>query len=127
MNKYEAGKRIRDLETIMSLSLVLMIPYFIFSKTVFIIASLCLLLIGLILKHIASCIVSCWLKVAETIAGFNTKLILSLVFYVVLTPIALLYRIFSKDPLCLQRKDSKTSYFHMRNHLCVKEDFEKMW
>jgi hypothetical protein len=127
MNKDKTNKRIRDLETVMSLSIVLMIPYFIFSKSVFIIVSLSLLVSGLLLKHITSVIVSWWLKVAETIAAFNTKVILSLVFYIVLTPIALLYRIFSKDPLCLQRKKSKTSYFYMRNHLCVKEDFEKMW
>ena len=49
-----------------------------------------------------------WMKLAEPIGRFNTKLILGLVFYLVFTPIGAIRRLIA-DPLVL-RKGSHQSY-----------------
>ena len=127
MDKKTEQNRVKDLETMAVLSIVCLFLFFVFNNMVFIFLSILLLIIILVFKNMASFIVMRWLKLSEIIASFNTRLILSFVFYAFLTPIACCYRLFSKDNLCLKRLPSQLSYFYERNHLYIKEDLEKMW
>lgn len=66
-----------------------------------------------------------WYKLAEGLGWFNSRVLLSLVYYLVVTPIAVLFRIFENDPL--QLKDRKGSMFNFREHTYTKEDLENPW
>jgi carbamoyltransferase len=67
-----------------------------------------------------------WMKLAYVLNLFMPKIILSLIFYLVLLPVALLSRIFSKkDPLMLKNKHAST--FRDREKKFSKEDFSRMW
>ncbi|WP_296622206.1 SxtJ family membrane protein [Marivirga sp.] len=66
-----------------------------------------------------------WMKLALILGWINTRIILSLIFYLFLTPIALFSRLFTKDPLRL--KQPKDSNFEERNHLYNKEELENIW
>ncbi|MGN8224797.1 SxtJ family membrane protein [Gracilimonas sp. BCB1] len=66
-----------------------------------------------------------WYKLAEGLGWFNSRVLLSLVYYLIVTPIALLFRLFGNDPLLL--KDTKGSMFHFRDHTYSKEDLENPW
>ena len=44
-----------------------------------------------------------WKKIAKTVSNFQTKLILTIVYFLLITPIALIYKIFA-DPLKLKKK-----------------------
>ncbi|HBQ59112.1 MAG TPA: hypothetical protein DD671_05660 [Balneolaceae bacterium] len=66
-----------------------------------------------------------WYKLAEGLGWFNSRVLLSLVYYVVVTPIALLFRLFGNDPMRL--KDNKGSMFEFREHTYTKKDLENPW
>ncbi len=52
-----------------------------------------------------------WKKLGEILAWINTRIILTLIFYGVLTPIGLWLRLTGKDLLQLKRKPSLKSYW----------------
>ncbi len=52
-----------------------------------------------------------WMKFAEVLSWVMTRVILSVFFYLVLTPIGLVLRLFEKRPLDLKFKDGKASYW----------------
>lgn len=67
-----------------------------------------------------------WLKFALALGWVNSRILLTIVYFVFLMPIALLSRLFTKDPLMLKAKKSPTLY-NTRNHLYKKEDLENIW
>ncbi|MFT4739234.1 MAG: hypothetical protein ACI83B_000264 [Sediminicola sp.] len=66
-----------------------------------------------------------WMKLALILGWINTRILLSVIFYVFLFPIALVSRLFSKDPLMLKKQD-RTAFIE-RNHQYKKEDLENPW
>ena len=55
-----------------------------------------------------------WMKFAFAAGWFNTRLILSLMFYLVMTPVAALLRLFGKHPLVLGRDRQAPTYWIRR-------------
>jgi hypothetical protein len=55
-----------------------------------------------------------WMTFATILGWFMTRVILSLLFYVILTPIGLIARSFGKQFLDLKENHSKQSYWNMR-------------
>jgi len=66
-----------------------------------------------------------WFKLAEVLGWINTRLLLGIVFFVFLFPLALLSRLSKRNTLKLKR--SSGSVFTDRNHQYKKEDLENMW
>lgn len=120
-------ERKKDLETVAVLAVFFLIFYYISKKTVFIIIALTLLVIAVLFKKIASRIASFWLAFSHILSNVNSKIILTLVFYLVLTPLAFLRRLFDRDHLKLKRNPRATTYFDSRDHTFKREDFEKVW
>ena len=88
-------------------------------------AGIGLLLIGITFYHVAKWITIGWLKFAEVIGTINSRLLLSVIFFVVLFPIAFLYRVSKKDFLQKRKlPGSRSSYFHSRNHNYQPDDFK---
>jgi len=52
-----------------------------------------------------------WMKFAEILSWVMTRLILSAFFFLVLTPVAALMRLFGKRPLDLSFKDRRSTYW----------------
>lgn len=69
-----------------------------------------------------------WFKLAEFIELFFSKIILSVIFYIVVTPLGLLRRWFAKDNLQIQSfKKSNKSVFVIKNTTYKKEDLENQY
>ena len=69
-----------------------------------------------------------WLKFAEVLGRVNTKLLLGAIFYLLLTPVALIYRLFNRRAVDHFRKDPGGSLFSdIEGDPCAKESFEKPW
>ncbi|MEI7816811.1 MAG: SxtJ family membrane protein [Desulfuromonadales bacterium] len=85
-----------------------------------------LLVLATFVKPVASLLARGWLKLSEKIANVNNMIILTILYYLILTPIALVFRQFNKDPLQLDL-DGTDSFYSERNHLYSKADLEKMW
>lgn len=89
---------------------------------------LVILCIGLLAPRLLKPIYAIFLKVAYAIGWFNTRVILIPIYYVILTPIALIVRISGKD--LLNRKIEKTisSYWVTRpSDKILKQQFEKQF
>lgn len=122
-----ANSRKKDLETIAVLAVALLVFSYIFRKDGFILAALALLFTGLFFKSAAAGVSSLWLRFAELLGTFNTRLILGLVYFLVLTPMAVAFRLFTRKHANSPRPDSDKSYFTVREHTYAAADLEKMW
>lgn len=71
-------------------------------------------------------IVKIWFKIAEGLGWFNSRVILTVLFYVFLWPIAMLYRLSSKNPMGIKRPTGKSVYVE-RNHTYIKKDLDNIW
>jgi hypothetical protein len=71
-------------------------------------------------------IIFVWEKFAKVIGTVNSYLLLSIIFFIFLTPIALLMKVFdNKDSLRL-KKPTKSNFFE-RNSKFKKEDLANIW
>jgi len=57
-----------------------------------------------------------WVKFAMKLAWFNTRLILGIIFFLVITPVGLLARILGKDLLDQKIDKSATTYWKKKEH-----------
>ena len=71
--------------------------------------------LGIILPIILKPFYMIWMIFAVILGWFMTKVILSLLFYLIITPIGLFLRIIGKDLLNLKEKKQQKSYWNMRN------------
>lgn len=67
-----------------------------------------------------------WFKLAMGLGWINSKILLSIIYFVFLLPIAWLSRLFTKDPLMLRAKKLNTTYVS-RDHAYTKKDLENIW
>ncbi len=72
-------------------------------------------------------IVKGWYKLAEILGAINGRILLSLIFFVILFPVAVMSRIGKKkNPLGL-KNDNQASAFTERNHLYTPKDLDQVW
>jgi len=80
-----------------------------------ILISLFFLILGLINSKILSPFNKAWIKFGEILGSVIAPIIMALVFFVFLTPISFLVRVFGKDLLGIKFNKKKTSYWVNRN------------
>lgn len=73
------------------------------------------------IKWVRDIILSVWNGIGKVLGWINSRIILSIIFYLILTPIATLKRMFSK------KKSTNESYYFNRNHKYTKADLENPW
>lgn len=113
--------------TILILCLGFVAFYFVFKIVALLVLALGIILLSLASVTLAEKIARAWFKLGHFMGAINSKILLSLVFYCLLVPIALISRIFKKkDELQLKRKP-KGSYYKERNHIYVAEDLENVF
>ena len=118
----------KDIQSILVIVLGFLLLYFIFRWQGFLVISVVLGLPGLLSSYLRTYIVKGWEKLAKVLGFINSRIILSVIFFLILTPIALLSRLFSKDRMQLRRKrPEEDSYFKIREHEYGAEDFENPW
>ena len=67
-----------------------------------------------------------WFRIALVLGWINSRILLSIIYFVFLMPIAWLSRVFTKDPLAL-KKDKRSTLFVTRDHLYTGKDLENIW
>jgi hypothetical protein len=94
----------------------------------FLAAAALLLAFGLFVKPVARRLAAIWLKFAEVLGAVNSRIILGAIFYLFLTPIALLARLTRGDFLHLKKHEGgDRSYWQRRDHAYTPEDISKLW
>lgn len=92
---------------------------------VFLIVALAVLILSALSEKSAVLIEKSWLWFGEKIGKVNAAILLFLVYYLILTPIAFLSRIGKKDPLKL--KAPEKSNFIFNHHAYTAKDLENPW
>ncbi len=72
-------------------------------------------LVSLVYPVLLSPLYFLMLKLSGYMGWFNTRVILIIVYYLVFTPMALLFKLFGKDPLARRFDRDATTYWHRRD------------
>ena len=84
--------------------------------------------LALILPSMLKPIYIVWMTFAVILGWFMTRVILSLLFYMIITPIGLVLRIFGKDFLELKKQAVQGSYWNQRDsNLEKNQNYEKQF
>jgi hypothetical protein len=114
------------LKAILTITAGFLVLHLLFKKDVFLYIATGIALVALIFPFVAKGIVWLWYKMAEILGWINSRILLTLVFFVFLVPISFLYRLTTRNPLQLKKKNNKSLY-NTRDHLYKKEDFKFVW
>ena len=122
----ENNANYKAIETIATLAFICVVSGLILRYQLLFYIALCFLSVGLFLKRLSFKIAQIWLKFANLLGKINTAVILALIFFLILTPVAFFYRILHGDFMNIKRK-KKTTYWIKREHKYTLLDFEKTW
>ena len=112
-------------KTLLVIVVGLLVLHFIFGSIYLLYAALGIGLVAVLFPSLGKLIVKGWMTIGQLLGRINGSILLSIVFFLMLFPIALLYRLFNKDALLL--KNEQDSLFVDRNHSYTKEDLENVW
>lgn len=83
--------------------------------------------IGLFWPRAANLLHRGWMLLAEGLGWFNSRVLLSVLFFVFLTPIAWFARALGRSSVELRRRKEGESYYVVRDHAYTREDLEQGW
>ncbi len=109
----------------LTISMGFLFLYFVFHLNWFIIISFCIGLLGILSSWISGKIVHGWYLLAKGMSCVMNTILLSLIFYLVLVPIAFLHKIGRKESIV--QSSFKDSTFSDVPAGFPKESFKKPW
>ncbi len=118
-------------EALLVISTALLVVYLIgllrhdISREIFIYLACGIGLTGIFIAPLAKLIAQGWYKIADILNFVMPKLIMSIVYIVILVPVASLYQLVKKDKLMLKRS-SKTKWI-TREHQYSADDLKNLW
>jgi len=118
-------KKNKYLEACLTISMGLLLLWFLFEIKLLLIIAFVIGIIALFIEPVAKGIAWFWYKIADLLGLVISKIILTIIYYALLFPIALLYRLFNKDQLQLKKKPD--TYWVNRNHKYSAKDMENVW
>jgi len=113
-------------ETVLAFVCIGLICFFLFGQKEFLYASLCMGMAGLLSKKFSQLLHQAWAFISEKVGAIMSSLLLSAVFFVILTPIALLFQVFNKKTPFYAAPGEKSS-FVKRDYLFTKKDLKNPW
>lgn len=119
------GVKTNPIQTVLTITVGLMIVYLITDIRWILLTSLIIGLIGVFSPFLSKQIDFVWMKLTWVLSLIVPNILLSIVFYLFLFPIALLSRLFKKDDLMLKKQEK--TLFRETNTKFDKAYFEKTW
>jgi hypothetical protein len=119
-------KKNNSVKTVLTISIGFGIIYFLSDIKWALNTSLIIGVLGLISNKFSDFIDFLWMKLTRILSFIVPNVLLSLIFYLFLFPIAICYKIFGgKDPL--QLKNNNETMWVNKDDKLDKSSFEKMW
>lgn len=112
-------------EAVLAIALGLVIIHLVTENPYVLWSALGLMVLALLSLPLAKLIGQGWFKLAELLNMIISPIIMGVAFYLILTPIAFIYKLLGKDPLMLKRPEG--SAFTERNKTYSYEDIENPW
>jgi hypothetical protein len=113
------------LETHLVIATALVIIYLLKENMLFIWLAAGVGITGILIKPLAKLITKGWFGLAEILSKITSSIIMTIVFYLILFPIATIYKLKNQGMLDLKNPD--LSLWHERNHQYQKKDMENAW
>ena len=122
-------KRVKILETMLVLTTALLLFYLLGRQHRIWLLYAALLIggIGIFFPWLSAKVHAGWMLVAKALGWFNGHVLLSLIFFIFLSPLAWLARKFGAVNLQLRRNKAAGSYYSARNHRYQPEDLKNTW
>ena len=113
-------------DTGMAMVLLLLIVFVARKREGYLFGAIALHVVNMTVPQIYRPIAVLWLGLSDLLGAVVSKILLSIVFFVIVTPIGILRRLAGKDSLKLRAfKASKDSVMLGRNHTFIGRDLEK--
>ncbi len=113
-------------DTGMAMVLLLLILFVVRKREAFLIGAMVLHVLNMILPQIYRPIAVVWLGLSDLLGNVVSKILLSIVFFGIVTPIATVRRLLGKDSLKLRAfKAGQDSVMVERNHRFIGADLER--
>jgi hypothetical protein len=128
MTKFFTRKITKDQsrDTGMAMVLLLLIVFATRKREGYLIGAMVLHVLNMIVPQVYRPVAVLWLGLSDLMGSVVSKILLSVVFFAVVTPIGILRRLFGKDSLQLRAfKASKESVMLERNHTFIGSDLER--
>jgi hypothetical protein len=117
--------RVKALETILVLVLALLIGYYFNKNPYWLVAAAVLVGIALLIPALAEMIHVGWMKLGEGLGFITSKIILTLIFFVVLVPLSWIAAMFRKP--VMKMKPGGDSFYKTRNITYTAKSMEDPW
>ncbi len=118
--------RKKILETMLVLTVAAVVAQFIFKDKYSLYVAIGFGVTGLFLPWLSMWITTGWMGLAEILGKISSTVILTLLFFLILFPSALLKKVFGKEGTYVKKK-REGSYFQERNVTFTKEHLENPW
>jgi hypothetical protein len=120
------AKNYQSKETVLVITVGLLVLHLVFKNKLFLYCALGIGLAGVFSFYLSEKIHWFWNQLSVLLAAVSNRVLLGIVFFLVLTPMALIRRLGKKGRL--RRFDGKaTSNFSRREHVFEKKDLENTW
>jgi len=113
-------------DTGMAMVLILLIMGFFFKNIIFFKIAILVLIVNMVIPNIYKYVAIFWFGISHLLGTVVSKIILTLIFFIVVTPMGLFRRLIGIDSLKLKefKRDNK-SVMRIRNHTFFPNDMEK--
>ena len=112
-------------DTGMAMTLLCLLVWYISNVRYYITAAILLLLITMIVPQVMSPVAKLWFGFSHMLGTFMSTLILSLLFFIIVTPVGLVRRLAGHDSMKLREwKKDKASVFKIRGHTFTASDIK---
>ncbi|NDV28630.1 SxtJ family membrane protein [Desulfovibrio sp. JC010] len=123
LNKKISKKECSD--TGMAFVLIALITYLVLRQDEYLFAAVGLLLVNMIVPKVYTLPAKLWLGFSALLGAVMSKVILTLLYYVMLTPLALVLKVFGHDPMAARKwKKDAESVFVQRDYKFQPKDIE---
>lgn len=127
METPKSDNNLKALQTMSVFAFVCIILHVVTKHPLPLYLALAFLCIGLFVRKLSVFISAGWMKFAMVFGTINTKIILTVIFFLIVTPLALIYRVFHGDFMMLKKDTRRESCYNFRNHSYSAQDLENYW
>ncbi|MDF1547065.1 MAG: SxtJ family membrane protein [Bacteroidales bacterium] len=115
----------QSIETAIVFAIIAILSYYIWQTEIGIWIGFALLVLSLIMPKVLIPVAWIWLNFSKILGSISSNLILTVIFFLIITPIGSLRRMFSKDTLKLKCfKKNKFSAYKERSHVYSSSDIK---
>ncbi|HPR32099.1 MAG TPA: SxtJ family membrane protein [Prolixibacteraceae bacterium] len=118
-------KREKELEALLVIATGFLVFYILREKEWMLYVSMAIGITGIFFRPLANLLARVWYKLGDWFGWVVSKVVLSLLFFLFLVPLALLYRMFHHDSLRLKKRPE--SMWLERNHVYTASDLTNIW